>query len=466
MRRLDGRADARRLALRLQEGQIEFRRGHGLGARLRPHGYTGTATPSSNQPTEKPACRIKTQVHGEPRASGRCAIVKTRSGSPNVVPLRAARPQQCHVAGHTHDEQRYRSRRHNRHRSTNAEAARATVGQNSAPRMWTYRVVGGDEVPCAVEVERPEDGRGPLPREQARDALRQGERMQRRLGVRCVDGDAARVGLGVEGAAGGDERRDVGDRVADACPSPRRSMCSAWSRSREPGGSTVTKGTSTRSPVRGAPTARASASTSGGNAVGTWASRRMASNPSWSAAAGTTLIGRCAIRGNLAQLDVQASAVGIIGTCPVCCCSSRDRGAHRRTGSRAVAEDVLAHHRRGVALRSGTTVYVHPDARDALSEGDASQIASSIQRSGGRTFVAVLPAVPAAGTSPSGSASRPGSTAPTSPTSTAHGALRAPTSVRARRRSSSPDASRGRAGDAAGTLGAFVSSVADARPGR
>ena len=78
--------------------------------------------------------------------------------------------------------------------------------------------VGGDEVPGAVEVERPQDGRGPLPREQARDALRQGERVQRRLRVGRVDGDAARVGLGVERAAGRDERRDVGDRVADAVP--------------------------------------------------------------------------------------------------------------------------------------------------------------------------------------------------------------------------------------------------------
>ena len=78
--------------------------------------------------------------------------------------------------------------------------------------------VGGDEVPGAVEVERPQDGRGPLPREQARDALRQGERVQRRLRVGRVDGDAARVGLRVERAAGRDERRDVGDRVADAVP--------------------------------------------------------------------------------------------------------------------------------------------------------------------------------------------------------------------------------------------------------
>ena len=44
------------------------------------------------------------------------------------------------------------------------------------------------------------------------------------------------------------------------------------------------------------------------------------------------------------------------------------------------------------AVRSGTTVYVHPDARDALSEAEANEIASSIQESGGRTFVAVLPA--------------------------------------------------------------------------
>ena len=43
------------------------------------------------------------------------------------------------------------------------------------------------------------------------------------------------------------------------------------------------------------------------------------------------------------------------------------------------------------ALAGGETVYVHPDARDALSEDEAREIESRIADAGGRIFVAVLP---------------------------------------------------------------------------
>jgi hypothetical protein len=43
------------------------------------------------------------------------------------------------------------------------------------------------------------------------------------------------------------------------------------------------------------------------------------------------------------------------------------------------------------AIRDGDSVYVHPDARDVLSEADARQVEQSIADEGGRIFVAVLP---------------------------------------------------------------------------
>jgi hypothetical protein len=117
------------------------------------------------------------------------------------------------------------------------------------------------------------------------------------------------------------------------------------------------------------------------------------------------------------------------------------------------------------ALRGGTTVYVHPDARDALSDADASQIASSIQRSGGRTFVAVLPAGAGAGNV----AQQIGQQARINGTYVADvGGAWSAASTDLRPGQATQliqDASQGRAGDAAGTLGAFVPSVADARPG-
>ena len=116
------------------------------------------------------------------------------------------------------------------------------------------------------------------------------------------------------------------------------------------------------------------------------------------------------------------------------------------------------------AVRSGTTVYVHPDARDALSEAEANEIASSIQESGGRTFVAVLPA----GAGTGNVAQRIGEQARVNGTyaadvdgtwSAASTDLRSGQATQLIR-----DASQGREDDAAGTLGAFVPSVADARP--
>jgi hypothetical protein len=116
------------------------------------------------------------------------------------------------------------------------------------------------------------------------------------------------------------------------------------------------------------------------------------------------------------------------------------------------------------ALRSGTTVYVHPDARDQLSEAEASDIASSIQDSGGGTFAAVLPA----GAGTGNVAQRIGEQVRINGTYVADvdGTWSAAsTDLRAGQATQLiGDASEGRTDDAAGTLGAFVSSVADARP--
>src|SRR4051794_8286284 len=116
------------------------------------------------------------------------------------------------------------------------------------------------------------------------------------------------------------------------------------------------------------------------------------------------------------------------------------------------------------ALRSGTRVYVHPDARDALSEADADAIASTIRDSGGRTFVAVLPA----GAGTGNVAQRIGEQTRINGTYVADvGGAWSAASTELRPGQATQliqDASQGRAGDTAGTLGAFVSSVADAQP--
>ncbi len=61
--------------------------------------------------------------------------------------------------------------------------------------------VRAHELAGGVEIEGPEHRRRPLLWEQARDALRQRERVQRRLDVGRVDGDRPRVRLGVDRAA-------------------------------------------------------------------------------------------------------------------------------------------------------------------------------------------------------------------------------------------------------------------------
>ena len=78
------------------------------------------------------------------------------------------------------------------------------------------RDVGRDERSGRVEVERPQDGRAPHAREQARRALGEHGRVQRRVLVRRVDGDRAAVGLAVEGARARHEGAEVGDRVPHA----------------------------------------------------------------------------------------------------------------------------------------------------------------------------------------------------------------------------------------------------------
>lgn len=66
-----------------------------------------------------------------------------------------------------------------------------------------------------VEVDGPQHGRAGLVREQAGGTLGEPGRVQRDLLVREVQGRHAAVDLGVQGAAGCDERGDVGDRVPD-----------------------------------------------------------------------------------------------------------------------------------------------------------------------------------------------------------------------------------------------------------
>ena len=74
--------------------------------------------------------------------------------------------------------------------------------------------VDGDLLAGRVEVDRPHARRRSLAGQQARRALRQRDRVQRHAGVRPVERRAARPRLAVDRAAGDDERRDVGDRVA------------------------------------------------------------------------------------------------------------------------------------------------------------------------------------------------------------------------------------------------------------
>ena len=67
--------------------------------------------------------------------------------------------------------------------------------------------------PLRVEPQRPQERRPDLVGQQRRGALRQHLGVQRDLRVGAVQRLAARVGLQVDRVAGGDERREVGDRV-------------------------------------------------------------------------------------------------------------------------------------------------------------------------------------------------------------------------------------------------------------
>jgi hypothetical protein len=78
--------------------------------------------------------------------------------------------------------------------------------------------LGAGEDAAPVEVERPQDRGPPLAGQQARRALGQHGRVQRRLAVGGIDGHGALVALAVERPAGLDERADVGDRVRDPVP--------------------------------------------------------------------------------------------------------------------------------------------------------------------------------------------------------------------------------------------------------
>ena len=69
-----------------------------------------------------------------------------------------------------------------------------------------------------VDLDRPEQRRAHLPRQQRGGALRQRRRVQRDLGVGAVQGHPPLVGLQVDRVAGRHERRDVADRVVDGEP--------------------------------------------------------------------------------------------------------------------------------------------------------------------------------------------------------------------------------------------------------
>ena len=73
-----------------------------------------------------------------------------------------------------------------------------------------------DSLAGRVDLHRPEDGRADLVGQEAAGALGQRRRIEARVPVRRVERLAALVCLDVHRPARGDERGDVGDRVADA----------------------------------------------------------------------------------------------------------------------------------------------------------------------------------------------------------------------------------------------------------
>lgn len=76
--------------------------------------------------------------------------------------------------------------------------------------------VGGRGAAVRVQVDRPQDGRGSLVREQARGPLAQHRRVEGDLAVREVEGRDPAVCLRVQETAWYDESRDVGDGVPHA----------------------------------------------------------------------------------------------------------------------------------------------------------------------------------------------------------------------------------------------------------
>ena len=120
--------------------------------------------------------------------------------------------------------------------------------------------------------------------------------MERRLGVGSVDRHAAGVRLRVQRAARGDERGDVGDRVAHAVPvAPALEVHRLVEVA---GAGRVDRDERDLDAVAAALAARggsASASAGGAKPSGTPASRRIASKPSRSSPAGSTRIQRAGI---------------------------------------------------------------------------------------------------------------------------------------------------------------------------
>jgi hypothetical protein len=116
------------------------------------------------------------------------------------------------------------------------------------------------------------------------------------------------------------------------------------------------------------------------------------------------------------------------------------------------------------AIRGGASVYVDPEARAALSDADASRLESAIASQGEGIYVAVLPA----GAGNGNLAQELGSSVRRNGTYVVDAGGRwtaASTDLpRGHAMQLIDDAAEGREDDAAGTLGAFVASVADARP--
>jgi hypothetical protein len=76
--------------------------------------------------------------------------------------------------------------------------------------------VDGDALSTAIDIDRPQQCRAQLPRQQRGRVFRQGLGMQWNLGVGAVQGFSTPVRLEVDRVAGTDERRDIGDRVMHA----------------------------------------------------------------------------------------------------------------------------------------------------------------------------------------------------------------------------------------------------------